>query len=105
MKRAMDNLLSNALFYAKKKVLVRVKLLSRKGIFIDFEDDGPGVPKDKREDVVKAFYRIDQSRFSNSANTGLGLTITRNIVSGHGGRMELGDSSMGGLAVNIFLPS
>ena len=105
MKRAMDNLLSNALFYAKKKVLVRVKLLSSKGIFIDFEDDGPGVPKDKREDVVKAFYRIDQSRFSNSANTGLGLTITRNIVSGHGGRMELGDSSMGGLAVNIFLPS
>ena len=53
MKRAMDNLLSNALFYAKKKVLVRVKLLSRKGIFIDFEDDGPGVPKDKREDVVR----------------------------------------------------
>ena len=105
MKRAMDNLLSNALFYAKKKVLVRVKLLSSKGIFIDFEDDGPGVPRDKREDVVKAFYRIDQSRLSNSANTGLGLTITRNIVSGHGGRMELGDSSMGGLAVNIFLPS
>ena len=104
MKRAMDNLLSNALFYAKDKVLITVKLLSNEGIFIVFEDDGPGVPKDKREDVVKAFYRIDQSRLSNSANTGLGLTITRNIVHGHGGRMKLTDSSLGGLAVQVFLP-
>ena len=104
MKRALNNLLSNALFYAKKKILITVKKSSNKGTLIIFEDDGPGVPKDKRKDVIKAFYRIDQSRLSNSANTGLGLTITKNIVNGHGGKLELSNSSLGGLAVRIYLP-
>lgn len=104
MKRALNNLLSNAVFYAKTKVLITVKKSSDKGNLIIFEDDGPGIPKDKRKDVIKAFYRIDQSRLSNSANTGLGLTITKNIVNGHGGKLELNKSSLGGLAVNIFLP-
>ena len=54
--------------------------------------------------MIKAFYRIDQSRLSNSANTGLGLTITKNIVNGHGGKLELSNSSLGGLAVRIYLP-
>ena len=104
MKRAMHNLLSNALFYTKKRVFISVKQIPNKGTIILFEDDGPGVPEDKRSDVIKAFYRIDKSRLSKSANTGLGLTISKNIVDGHGGSLELLDSSIGGLAVNIFLP-
>ncbi|MBF96970.1 MAG: Osmolarity sensor protein EnvZ [Alphaproteobacteria bacterium MarineAlpha9_Bin4] len=105
MKRALNNLLSNALFYAKKKVLITVTSETKKGILITFEDDGPGIPLNKRKDVIKAFYRVDQSRLSNSANTGLGLTITKNIVNGHGGNLELKDSHLGGLAVNVFLPN
>ncbi len=105
MKRAMHNLLSNALFYTKKKVFISVKQIPNKGTIILFEDDGPGIPEDKRSDVIKAFYRIDKSRLSKSANTGLGLTISKNIVDGHGGSLELLDSSIGGLAVNVFLPN
>ncbi len=105
MKRALNNLLSNALFYANKNISITVKRLANKKTLIIFEDDGPGVPADKRNDVIKAFYRIDQSRLSNSANTGLGLTIAKNIVNEHGGNLELGDSSIGGLAVKIFLPN
>ena len=105
MKRAMHNLLSNALFYTKKRVFISVKQIPNKGTIILFEDDGPGVPEDKRSDVIKAFYRIDKSRLSKSANTGLGLTISKNIVDGHGGSLELLDSSIGGLAVNVFLPN
>ena len=104
IKRALNNVLSNAFFYAKNKILVTVTKVKNKGTLIIFEDDGPGVPKNKRNDVIKAFYRIDESRFSKSANTGLGLTITRNIVSGHGGSLKLGDSSVGGLKVKIYLP-
>ena len=56
------------------------------------------VPKNKRDDVIKAFYRIDESRLSKSANTGLGgLTITKNIVVSHGGSLKLTKSSLGGL--------
>ena len=105
MKRALNNLLSNALFYAKNKILITVKRSPNTKTFIIFEDDGPGVPADKRNDVIKAFYRIDQSRLSSSANTGLGLTITKSIINEHGGSLELSDSSMGGLAVNISLPN
>ena len=75
------------------------------GVLLIFEDDGPGVPEDKRNDIIKAFYRIDQSRLSNSAKTGLGLTITKNIVNGHGGKLEISNSSVGGLAVKVFIPN
>ena len=72
-------------------------------IFI--EDDGQGIPKSKREEVFKAFYRMDQSRQSASANTGLGLTIAKDIIQGHGGRILLNTSHLGGLKVEITLPT
>ena len=68
------------------------------------EDDGKGIPKNKREKVFKAFYRIDESRQSESANTGLGLTIAKDIIQGHGGRIILSGSNLGGLKVEIILP-
>ena len=104
IKRAFNNILSNAIFYAKKKIFITVKKVKSKGTLIKFEDDGPGIPENKRDDVLKAFYRIDESRLSRSGNTGLGLTITKNIISNHGGSLELGDSSIGGLEVKIYLP-
>ncbi len=104
IKRAFNNILSNAIYYAKKKIFITVKKVKSKGTLIKFEDDGPGIPKNKRDDVLKAFYRIDESRLSQSGNTGLGLTITKNIISNHGGSLELGDSSIGGLEVKIYLP-
>ena len=104
MKRALSNVLSNAIFHANKKIVITAKKIQNKGTLIIFEDDGPGIPESKRDEVIKAFYRIDESRLSNFGNTGLGLTITKNIVSGHGGSLELSDSSIGGLQVKIYLP-
>jgi two-component system osmolarity sensor histidine kinase EnvZ len=71
-------------------------------IFI--EDDGKGIPKNKREEVFKAFYRVDESRKQASANTGLGLTIAKDIIQSHGGRIILNTSNLGGLKVKITLP-
>ena len=99
----MNNILSNSLFYAKNIISIKVKKYSKKGVSIIFEDDGPGIPLDKIDDVVKAFYRVDQSRLSSSGNTGLGLTITKDIVNGHGGSLKLQESKLGGLSVEIFL--
>ena len=103
MKRVLLNILSNALSYSNKIVEVScVQNINSLNIFI--EDDGQGIPKNKRKEVFKAFYRIDESRQSLSANTGLGLTIAKDIIQSHGGRILLNSSELGGLKVEIALP-
>ena len=71
-------------------------------IFI--EDDGKGIPKNKREKVFKAFYRIDESRQSASANTGLGLTIVKHILNKHRGNIEISSTLNKGSIFTIQLP-
>lgn len=62
------------------------------------DDDGPGIPQEHRGSVLRAFES------GRGGGTGLGLTISRDIVRAHGGEMELLDSPMGGLRVRLFLP-
>jgi len=102
LKRCIANLINNAARYAK-----RIQLqAARKSGFIEItvDDDGPGVPEDKRGDVFRAFYRIDDSRSPETGGAGLGLTIARDIVRGHGGEIVLTDSPLGGLRAVIRLP-
>ncbi len=104
MKRALINIISNAISYSKNIVeIYSVQNINYLNIII--EDDGKGIPKNKREEVFKAFYRIDEARQSSSANTGLGLTIAKDIIQGHGGRIILNSSSLGGLKVEVTLPT
>ena len=104
MKRALLNIILNAISYSKK--IVEISSKQHNGYFSIFiEDDGKGIPKNKREAVFKAFYRIDQARISKSANTGLGLTIAKDIVQSHGGRIILSSSTLGGLKVELNLPN
>jgi two-component system osmolarity sensor histidine kinase EnvZ len=68
------------------------------------DDDGPGIPAEAREDVFKPFFRLDGSRNPETGGVGLGLTIARDVVSGHGGSIQLDVSPMGGLRARIRLP-
>ncbi len=101
MHRALSNIISNALNFAKNKIHIDA-YQNKKNIVIIIEDDGPGVPENKRLDVFKAFYRIDKSRSSSSGNSGLGLTIAKNIIQDHSGSIKLHESKLGGLKVEIF---
>ncbi len=101
-KRALMNLITNAARYAKT-VSLDVEI-NNMWLTIYVEDDGPGIEEDKREDVFRPFFRIDSSRNQDVGNTGLGLSITRDIVQAHGGNINLYDSAMGGLKVVIKLP-
>ncbi len=102
LKRALTNVISNAFRYGKT---IAVKLESNdKKLLVTIEDDGPGIPKDKREDVFKAFYRLENSRNKETGGVGLGLSIAKDVISSHGGVIELDDSSMGGLKVLISIP-
>jgi two-component system osmolarity sensor histidine kinase EnvZ len=71
---------------------------------IEVEDDGPGIPLDERDNVFRPFYRLDHARNQDMGNSGLGLAIARDIVRGHGGDVDLGESTMGGLRAVISVP-
>lgn len=102
LKRAITNIISNAFNYGK---VIAVGLESNnKKLEITVDDDGPGIPPEKREDVFKAFYRLDESRNSETGGVGLGLSIARDIITSHGGKIELSDSELGGLRVLISIP-
>ena len=104
MKRALLNIILNAISYSQK--IIEISSKQHNGYFSIFvEDDGQGIPKNKREVVFKAFYRIDEARLSKSANTGLGLTIAKDIVQSHGGRIILSSSPLGGLKVELNIPN
>ena len=102
LKRALTNIISNAFDYAQT-VAVRLESNNNR-LEITVDDDGPGIPEDKREDVFKAFYRIEESRNKETGGVGLGLSIAKDIISSHGGKITLGDSDMGGLRVLISIP-
>ena len=68
------------------------------------DDDGPGIPADKREEVFKAFYRLEGSRNKETGGVGLGLSIAKDIITSHGGKIELLDSPIGGLRVLVSIP-
>ena len=73
-------------------------------IEITIDDDGPGIPENKREEVFNPFYRLDGSRNPATGGVGLGLTIARDVIRGHGGDIQLADSPSQGLRVRILLP-
>jgi len=68
-------------------------------------DSGPGVPPAERRRVFERFYRVDPSRSSASGGRGLGLAIAAEIAKAHGGRIELGDSPLGGAEFVLLLPA
>ena len=68
------------------------------------DDDGPGIPAAMREEVFKPFRRIEESRNQETGGVGLGLSIARDVILGHGGDIALADSPMGGLRVIVQLP-
>jgi two-component system, OmpR family, osmolarity sensor histidine kinase EnvZ len=102
LKRAILNLVSNAARFGDMVVL-RANA-DRTWLSIDVEDDGPGIPKTERDNVFRAFYRLDHARNQDKGNTGLGLAIARDIARSHGGDISLEESVLGGLKATIRLP-
>lgn len=102
LRRAITNVIENAFHYGKN---IAVKLESdAKRLELSIDDDGPGIPEDKRDDVFKAFYRVEGSRNKETGGVGLGLAIAKDVIVSHGGSIQLSDSELGGLRVLISLP-
>ena len=102
IKRAMQNIVDNSLRYSKK-IKISINLIDE-GCEITFDDDGPGIPNQNFEDVFKPFFTLDPSRNKLKGESGLGLSISRDIIRSHGGDIKLNKSELGGLKTTIFLP-
>ena len=102
MRRALDNLIGNALRYAS---FAEISLKVRDdNLYIFIDDNGPGIPPDQRADALRPFVRLEGSRNKETGGTGLGLAIAHDIILSHGGELTLKDSPLGGLRVTILLP-
>ncbi|SDX62746.1 ATP-binding protein [Thiocapsa roseopersicina] len=102
LKRALNNLIDNALKYANT---AGVQLLEERGSrTILIEDDGPGIPEADLERVFEPFFRLETSRSSETGGTGLGLSVARTIVHAHGGTLLLANMPSGGLRAVVRLP-
>jgi signal transduction histidine kinase len=102
IRRALANLIDNALHYAG---MVRVHVADLgDAVEIRVEDEGPGIPDDRIEDVFQPFFRLDTARARDTPGMGLGLSIVQAAVKLEGGTLSLRNRPEGGLTARIILP-
>ena len=101
--RLVSNLVGNAFRYAQSVHLTATHENDWLTIVVD--DDGAGIPQDKREEVFKPFVRLDEARNQDAGGTGLGLAIARDIARNHGGDITLDSSPTGGLRAIVSIPA
>jgi signal transduction histidine kinase len=102
IKRAVRNLVENAVAYGRKAD-VRIADAGD-GYDVLVEDEGPGIPENDRQRVFEPFVRLESSRNEDTGGTGLGLTLVKAIVEGHGGAVKLENRPGGGLRARMHLP-
>ncbi|TCP42869.1 two-component system osmolarity sensor histidine kinase EnvZ [Rhodovulum marinum] len=103
VERALQNLVNNALRHGTRAALGMT--ISPGRVVYTVEDDGPGIPEDRREQAVQPFQRLDAARSQDKGGgVGLGLAIASDIARGHGGALRLGQSArLGGLKAELVL--
>lgn len=105
MRRAISNLIDNALRHAGQAQAVELGLHHSAAAWaIDVNDRGPGIPPEDVERVKRPFARLDDAR-SNAVGAGLGLAIVDRVARGHGGRLDLLPRDGGGLVARIVIPT
>jgi two-component system osmolarity sensor histidine kinase EnvZ len=103
LRRCATNLIGNALTHGKK---VKVGVTrDERFIRIVVDDDGPGIPPERREEAFRPFHRLDEGRNLKAGGVGLGLAIARDLARGQGGDVILETSPLGGLRATIRLPA
>lgn len=102
LKRCLANLLENAVRYGGG---ARVQVLDgAHELVLHIDDDGPGIPEGKLEQMFEPFRRGEDSRNRDTGGVGLGLAIARNLARAHGGDVTLANRPEGGLRVTVSLP-
>jgi signal transduction histidine kinase len=102
LKRAVGNLLDNALHYGTAATLTLIDTAD--ALVIRVEDDGTGIPAHELARVMEPFVRLDDARGRNTEGFGLGLAIVRRLIEAEGGTVTLANRPEGGLRAELTLP-
>ncbi|MGO9132431.1 MAG: sensor histidine kinase [Methylovirgula sp.] len=102
MARALANLIENGCHFGTE-VFIKLAVASN-SIIIDVLDNGPGIPEDRKQDVIEPFVRLDPSRSARPGSVGLGLSIVQEIAKAHGGTLTLLDRIPSGLIARLEFP-
>jgi two-component system sensor histidine kinase RstB len=102
-RRALQNLLSNALRFADKQVIIEYARGNAETT-VDIRDDGPGIPPERRERILMPFNREEETDHHLSGGVGLGLSIVRRIIDLHDGSMVIGEADIGGARFTTHWP-
>lgn len=103
IERALNNLIRNAIRYAKNRVDVSIYVKDN-FYCISIEDDGIGIPEEDRKRILQPFFRIDSSRNRNTGGYGLGLSIVQQIIKWHKGKISISNSRYNGASFTLKLP-
>ncbi len=103
--QVFTNLLENTLRYTEQPGTIKIGgTVTQSRLILHFEDSKPGVPAASLEKLFERLYRVDTSRSRTHGGSGLGLAICKSIIEAHGGTIRAGNSSLGGLHMEIVLP-
>lgn len=103
-RRAIRNLLTNAVRYARTRVTLTAWQAGGQ-VEITVDDDGPGIPAEQRARVLEPFARLDDSRSRDTGGVGLGLAIVARVLASHGGFLEIGDAPGAGARFRTVWPA
>jgi signal transduction histidine kinase len=96
----VGNVMENACKWSAGKVRVTAEEAGLEKLVLAVEDDGPGLPSERRDEVLERGARLDEK----TPGSGLGLSIVDELARAYGGSVKLADSALGGLRVEILLP-
>jgi len=101
VEQALINLLRNAIQSARGVSVLLSWQQGEEWVCFCVEDNGPGIPMEKRSEIFEPFYTTKQV----GQGTGLGLSVVHAVAEEHGGRVEVDDSRMGGACFRLMLPA
>jgi len=102
LRRVLANVVDNAIKYGR---VAHLRLsLGRDKVVVTVDDEGPGIPADRRDAMLEPFNRLEASRNRATGGAGLGLAVARSLVEAHGGTIEISTAPAGGARVMIELP-
>jgi signal transduction histidine kinase len=101
LEEMLGTLLENAFAWTKGRIRVTMEPRPKRRLAIRIEDDGPGIPAERRAQAIERGRRLDESL----PGSGLGLAIAADLAQLYGGSLELGQSALGGLAATLELPA
>lgn len=104
LEQLFSNLLENAIRYTHRGGAIEISLVKvNREVQIHIQDTAPGVPEDQQTKIFERLYRLETSRNRETGGAGLGLSICKNIVAAHQGKISAYSSPLGGLGIQVTL--